>query len=105
MLEVRTDRLIPLTRARQEIGNLINAVKSDDFYVITSTGMPKVALVDINYLGYLQQIEKRATWQERFSESLDYFNKKTANYSPREIKKDITDTIKKVRREKTQSHS
>lgn len=105
MLQVRTDRLIPLTKARQQIGRLIDLVQDDEFYVITSTGTPKVALVDVDYLGYLKQLEEKTKWQENFGKSLNHFSQKAQGFSSTEIKKDIAGAIKKLRREKTKSSS
>jgi len=47
--------IIPITRARSNLGNLATKVKGDKYIVLTKGGNPRAALVDINYLKNLEQ--------------------------------------------------
>ncbi len=47
--------IIPLTKARAQLGDLANMVRGENYIVLTKGGSPKAALVDIDYLNKLQK--------------------------------------------------
>lgn len=100
MLKVRTDRIIPLTKARQRIGKLVKKVKGNDFFVISKTGIPKVALVDVDYLGKLKELEEKLSWEEKFKRTLENLRAKTDRYPTEQVKQDIKEAILEVRAKK-----
>ena len=46
--------LIPITRARGKLGDLAEAVRGEQYFVLTKSGRPKAALVNVAYLTKLQ---------------------------------------------------
>ena len=54
------DTLIePITQARSKLGDLTAQVHGDRYIVLTKSGAPKAALVDINYLTTLEKTVKK----------------------------------------------
>lgn len=51
--------VIPITKARSNLGNLAKKVKGSQYVVFTKGGNPQAALVDIEYLKNLEEeVEK-----------------------------------------------
>lgn len=46
--------ILPITKARGKLGDLANQVQGDNYIILTKSGSPKAALVDIAYLTRLQ---------------------------------------------------
>lgn len=57
--------IIPITKARSELGNLADQAIKDSYIILTKDGSPKVALVDIDYLTSLEK-QVRKTYQKTF---------------------------------------
>jgi len=57
--------IIPITKARGELGNLAEKVSKGNYIILTKDGSPKVALVDISYLINLENQVKK-TYQKTF---------------------------------------
>lgn len=53
MLKVPINRVLPLTEARGRLSELIEKTTSDQFWVLTKGGKPRVALVDVSYFDEL----------------------------------------------------
>ncbi|OGG23810.1 hypothetical protein A3A79_01220 [Candidatus Gottesmanbacteria bacterium RIFCSPLOWO2_01_FULL_43_11b] len=47
--------ILPITKARGKLGDLVDKVQGDDYIILTKGGMPKAALVDVAYLAKLQK--------------------------------------------------
>lgn len=56
---MNTENILPITEAREKIGKLADKVSGEDYIVLTKSGKPKAALVDINYLDKLQKEVKK----------------------------------------------
>lgn len=54
-MDVSLTRIVPVTKARNSLKSLTDIVQKDDYVVLTKGGVPKAALVDIDYLTKLQQ--------------------------------------------------
>ena len=52
--------IIPITKARGNLGNLAEQVAKDNYIILTKDGSPKVALVDILYLTNLEKQVRKA---------------------------------------------
>lgn len=52
--------IIPITKARGNLGNLAERVVKDNWIILTKDGSPKVALVDISYLTNLEKQVRKA---------------------------------------------
>lgn len=46
--------ILPITKARSKLGDLAEQVQGNKYVILTKSGSPKVALVDIAYLRRLQ---------------------------------------------------
>jgi len=57
--------IIPITKARGKLGDLAQKVKGKNFIILTKSGKPEAALVDIQYLAKLQKDVARA-YQKTF---------------------------------------
>lgn len=53
------NRIIPVSKARSSLADLTQAVQKDDYVVLTRGGVPKAALVDIDYLTKLQSAVRK----------------------------------------------
>ncbi|KKQ28443.1 MAG: hypothetical protein A3H17_01190 [Candidatus Levybacteria bacterium RIFCSPLOWO2_12_FULL_37_14] len=75
--------IIPITKARSELGNLADQATKDNYIILTKDGSPKVALVDIQYLTSLENQVKK-TYRKTFIDPklLRY----TREFSDEEIK-------------------
>lgn len=49
-----TSSIIPVTKARDILGNLIEEASSDKFFILTKGGSPQAAIVNYDYLIKLQ---------------------------------------------------
>jgi len=47
--------IIPISKARAQLGNLAEKTRGENYVVLTRGGEPKVVLVDFNYLINLQK--------------------------------------------------
>ena len=52
--------IIPITKARSQLGNLAKKVEKENYIILTKDGSPKVALVDLTYLTNLENQVIRA---------------------------------------------
>ena len=56
---------VPLTQARNTLGDLASAVSQKKYVILTKAGKPKAALVDLKYLATLQN-DVRKMYQKTF---------------------------------------
>lgn len=56
MNNISPDNIIPLTKARGKLGDLVSKTDGEDYYILTKGGSPQAALVDIKYLTKLQKM-------------------------------------------------
>lgn len=54
-MNIQSSNIIPITEARSSLGDLAERVKGNQYIVLTKSGSPKAALVDIAYLEQLQE--------------------------------------------------
>lgn len=57
--------IIPVTSARNKLGNLAEKVSGEKYVILTKGGIPKAALVDIEYLTKLEN-EVKKIYQKTF---------------------------------------
>ena len=70
-LNVSLDRMVSVTEARARLRELIEQTNDDQFWVLTSRGKPRVALVDVDYL---DQLMRRAWFDSLASRSQSAFD-------------------------------
>lgn len=58
-MNVSITNIIPITDARERLGDLTEKVKKENVVILTKGGKPKAALVDIDYLTKLQNDVKK----------------------------------------------
>jgi len=51
--------IIPITKAREKLGDLAEKVSGENYIILTKGGSPKAALVDLSYLTRLEKDVKR----------------------------------------------
>lgn len=54
-MRVTPTNIIPITEARSILGDLTEAVKGENYVILTKSGSPKAAIVDIDYLARLEK--------------------------------------------------
>ena len=74
--------IMPVTKAREKLGDLAEKVTGENYIVLTKGGFPKAAIVDISYLNKLQQ-EVRKIYQKTYIEPA--LIKYTRDFSDKEI--------------------
>lgn len=75
--------IIPITKARGELGKLAEEATKDNYIILTKDGSPKVALVDIDYLTNLEKQVRKAYGKTFIDPKL---LKYTREFSDEEIK-------------------
>lgn len=58
-LNVAVQNIVPLTRAREELGMLTEKVSGDNYILLTKGGEPEAILVDVAYFLKLQEDVKK----------------------------------------------
>lgn len=53
--------IVPLTKARSQLGVLADQIGDDQVIILTKGGSPKAALVDLRYLTTLQKTAEKLT--------------------------------------------
>ena len=71
MLKVAVDRIVSVTDARGRLSELVDEAKSDEFWVLTKGGKPRVALVDV---AYLADLIRRAWFNELAAQTQSAFD-------------------------------
>ena len=79
-----TTNIIPVTKARGRLGELADEVSAETLFILTKGGLPKAALVDIDYLTDLQNEVKNFYSQTFIDPSL---MKYTRDFSNEEIER------------------
>lgn len=93
------EQVIPISKARARLADLVDQVKEKDFFLISRKYTPQVALVDIEFMSKLLSIYQK--WQrQQDSKAMEELWEKVPEYSSREIEKDIRDTIREIRKRK-----
>lgn len=57
MLKTDINHIVTITEARGRLGELVDDVEFERFWVLTKGGKPRAALVDIEYLDYLVSLK------------------------------------------------
>lgn len=70
MLKVAVDRIVSVTDARSRLSELVDEAKSEEFWVLTKGGKPRVALVDV---AYLDELIRRAWFNEVAAQTQNVF--------------------------------
>lgn len=71
MLKVAVDRIVSVTDARSRLSELVDEAKSEEFWVLTKGGKPRVALVDV---AYLDDLIRRAWFNELAAQTQGAFD-------------------------------
>ncbi|HEY1410304.1 MAG TPA: type II toxin-antitoxin system Phd/YefM family antitoxin [Promineifilum sp.] len=71
MLKVAVDRIVSVTDARSRLSELVDEAKSDEFWVLTKGGKPRVALIDV---AYLDDLIRRAWFNELATQTQTAFD-------------------------------
>lgn len=71
MLKVAINRIVSVTEARSRLSELVDEASSDEFWVLTKGGKPRVALVDV---AYLDELIRKAWFNELSSQSQNAFD-------------------------------
>ena len=85
MIEVPIDKIIPIEEATLEIKKIMEDVKTNGIYVVTKDGKPHSAIIDIDYLEHLPEMENAGEtknineMKQAEAESYDDFSVKTNN--------------------------
>jgi len=74
--------IIPITQARNNLGNLAEKAIADNYFILTKGIKPPVALVDLSYLKGLEEIVKKI-YQTTFIDPK--FDKYTRIFTNQEI--------------------
>ncbi|MBM4401905.1 MAG: hypothetical protein FJ044_01535 [Candidatus Cloacimonetes bacterium] len=65
-MQIETNRLIPLTKARAHLGKLVEKGKEGDFFIILDRGVPAVLLAPLDFYE-MPQVEKRSSARRKIS--------------------------------------
>ncbi len=71
MLKVDVERIVSVTDARSRLSELVDEARSDEFWVLTKGGKPRVALVDV---AYLDDLIRRAWFNELTAQTQGAFD-------------------------------
>ncbi len=74
--------IVPITRARNSLGNLARKVRGSQYIVLTKGGNPQAALVDVAYLKHLEEEVKKIYGKTFIDPKL---LPQTRNFSQKEI--------------------
>ena len=58
-MDTLLSRIIPVSKARNNLADLTDSVQKNDYVVLTRGGVPKAALVDIGYFTKLQSAVRK----------------------------------------------
>ncbi len=53
---VSDSNIFPITKAREQLGNLVDKATKNKYFVLTKGGSPKAAIVDFDYFVDLQNV-------------------------------------------------
>ena len=56
LLSIPTNNILPVTTARGRLGDLVEKTNRNTYFVLTKGGLPKAAIVDIEYLTRIQEM-------------------------------------------------
>lgn len=93
---IQADQFIPISKARSTLSSLIEDIGEKNFLVLVRKYKPKAALVDLSFLEKLLAVYQKWTRDQDFA-TLSQIKKSFPSYPEREIEKDISYAIKKVR--------
>ncbi len=71
MLKVSIEKIVPVTEARSRLSELIEEAVDDNFWVLTKSGRPRVALVDVSYL---DKLVRKARFNDLAAQSQSTFD-------------------------------
>ena len=94
---ISLDQTVPVSEARATLPKLIEKVKNMNFLVLVKKYKPKAALVDLSFLEKLISVYREWEKYHSFSE-LDKIRQKVPLYPEKEVEKDISYALKKIRR-------
>ena len=92
MLQVSLDQIVPLTAARSRLSELVEKTYNNRFWVLTKSGKPRVALVDVEYLDKLM---RQASFNELSTQSYTAFDDylRRQGFDPDTISEDEAEEI------------
>ena len=93
---IRADQFVPISKARSTLSSLIEDIGEKNFLVLVRKYKPKAALVDLSYFEKLLEVYQKWTREQDFA-TLSKIKKSIPAYSEREVEKDISYAIQKVR--------
>lgn len=79
---MNANNIVPITKARGRLGDLADLAVASNYFVLTKSGSPAVALVDFEYLKKLESIVEKVTQKTFIDQSLDKFSRE---FSEKEI--------------------
>lgn len=84
MVKVAIDRIVSVTEARSRLSELVDEAVSEEFWVLTKGGKPRVALIDV---AYLDDLIRRAWFNDLTARSQAAFETyvRKQGYNPNEI--------------------
>lgn len=82
--------IIPITKARGNLGNLAEKAVKDNWIILTKDGSPKVALVDIDYLTNLEKQVRKAYGKTFIDPKLLKYTRKFTDEEIKEWEKEDT---------------
>ncbi|MDP3994486.1 MAG: hypothetical protein Q8P91_01490 [bacterium] len=83
-MALQLSNIVPITKARGKLGDLAEQAIAGNYFILTKSGNPSVALVDFNYLKKLEDAVKEI-YQKTFIDPK--LEKYTRNFSDSEIDK------------------
>lgn len=78
-MDIQAENIIPVTLARSQLGSLAEKVAGENYVILTKSGSPKAALVDIKYLNKLQAVIKKCYQKTFINSSLLPFTREFTN--------------------------
>jgi len=90
------DQVIPISKARANLSELVDKVKENDFFLISRKYDPRAALVDIEFMDKLLSVYQK--WQrDQDLAATERIWKKVPRYPAEEVERDIEDVVKQIR--------
>lgn len=92
MLQVSLDQIISLTSARSRLSELVEKTTNNRFWVLTKSGKPRVALIDVDYLDELMRLASFNELSAQSSAAFDDYLRRQG-FDPATISEDEVEAI------------
>lgn len=73
MLQLRASNIVPISKARQQLDDLIDQAKGNTFFAISRQGKPDAALINLDYLMGMQERLDRLEFEQALERSREGF--------------------------------